>query len=192
MPRTQLSPSPANRSRHGFTLVEILVVISIILILSGIVIGVAGGVEGKKARSQAEGELQAIGAALESYKLQYGDYPWVSDEQDLFDHLTGRVKMVPSGDERPNMVEVDEAQRRPFLSESNFYVVDDRFVDPWGLPYEYDYRTSRNDDWRRAGFIVYSHGPDGASAAEPTNGLIPQDYFEQDENIDNIVYGYEF
>lgn len=62
------------RSR-GFTLIELLVVITVIAILAGIVLNTAGYIQKKAARSRAEAEIAALSAALESYKVQYGNYP---------------------------------------------------------------------------------------------------------------------
>ena len=59
----------------GFTLVELLIVITVIAILAALVLRTAGFVQEKGARSRAESEIAAISAALESYKADNGDYP---------------------------------------------------------------------------------------------------------------------
>ena len=59
----------------GFTIVEILVVITIILVLAGLILATSGYVHNKGARSRAEAEIAAISAALESYKADNGVYP---------------------------------------------------------------------------------------------------------------------
>ncbi len=65
-------PSAASR---GFTVVEILVVMSIILVLAGLVLATSSYVHNKGARSRAEAEIAAISAALENYKADNGVYP---------------------------------------------------------------------------------------------------------------------
>src|SRR5207248_10097832 len=62
------------RSR-GFTIIELLVVISIIIILAGLILSTVGYVQKKGARSRAEAEIAAISAALENYKADNGIYP---------------------------------------------------------------------------------------------------------------------
>lgn len=65
----------------GFTLVELLIVITVIAILAALVLRTAGFVQEKGARSRAESEIAAISAALESYKADNGDYPLSSSPQ---------------------------------------------------------------------------------------------------------------
>lgn len=59
----------------GFTLVELLIVITVIAILAALVLRTAGYVQERGARSRAESEIAALSAALESYKADNGDYP---------------------------------------------------------------------------------------------------------------------
>ena len=71
------TPHSALRVPHlsAFTIIEVLTVMTLILILAGIVIGTYGYVNNRGARARAEGEIAALGAACENYKLDWGDYP---------------------------------------------------------------------------------------------------------------------
>jgi general secretion pathway protein G len=60
---------------RAFTIIELLVVISIIIILAGLILSTVGYVQKKGARSRAETEIAAISAALENYKADNGIYP---------------------------------------------------------------------------------------------------------------------
>src|SRR5437660_5892716 len=59
----------------AFTIIELLVVISIIIILAGLILSTVGYVQKKGARSRAEAEIAAMSAALENYKADNGIYP---------------------------------------------------------------------------------------------------------------------
>jgi general secretion pathway protein G len=61
--------------KSAFTIIELLVVISIIIILAGLILSTVGYVQKKGARSRAEAEIAALSAALESYKADNGIYP---------------------------------------------------------------------------------------------------------------------
>lgn len=60
---------------RGFTLVELLVVIVIITILAGLTISTIGYAQQKAARDRTKAEISALEVALESYKIDNGDYP---------------------------------------------------------------------------------------------------------------------
>ena len=59
----------------SFTILELLVVITIIIVLAGLILSTVGYVQKKGARSRAEAEIAAMSAALESYKADNGVYP---------------------------------------------------------------------------------------------------------------------
>jgi len=62
-------------SRLGFTLVEMLAVVMVILLLAGLMIGVAGYVQKNMAITTTKAQIAALSAALESYKADWGHYP---------------------------------------------------------------------------------------------------------------------
>jgi prepilin-type N-terminal cleavage/methylation domain-containing protein len=64
-----------NRRTRGFTLIEMLVVISIIGILAGMTVGISRLASDKMRRSRIKAELQALVMAIEAYKAKYDVYP---------------------------------------------------------------------------------------------------------------------
>jgi prepilin-type N-terminal cleavage/methylation domain-containing protein len=68
------------KKQNGFTLVELLIVISLIAILSVAVIATINPVEqANKARdAQYQNDAMEYLNALERYKVSAGDYPWIS------------------------------------------------------------------------------------------------------------------
>jgi len=77
------------RYNSAFTIIELLVVISIIIILAGLILSTVGYVQKKGARSRAEAEIAAMSAALESYKADNGIYPTDSDTTALKPNTMG-------------------------------------------------------------------------------------------------------
>jgi prepilin-type N-terminal cleavage/methylation domain-containing protein len=63
------------RATAGFTIIELLIVMAIILVLTALILATSGYVQNKGARSRAEAEIAALSAALESYKADNGIYP---------------------------------------------------------------------------------------------------------------------
>ena len=71
--------------RRAFTIIELLVVITIIIILAGLILSTVGYVQKKGARSRAEAEIAAMSAALESYKADNGVYPTETTKTEALD-----------------------------------------------------------------------------------------------------------
>jgi type II secretory pathway pseudopilin PulG len=63
------------RISDAFTLIELIVVLGLIIILTGLVLSTVGYARKKGARARAETEIAAMSAALESYKADNAVYP---------------------------------------------------------------------------------------------------------------------
>ena len=154
--------------RAGFTLVELLVVITVIGILATITFGLFKAATIGRNKSKSKGEIQAISMACQSYRKAYGDFPACASgtddrfRRDLFDQLLGRRVMrnnALSG--VPTLLNFNDGQlpgggarkMRSFLSMNEVTTNDDtqigsddwnacrEFVDAWGNPYDYRYRV---------------------------------------------------
>ena len=73
--KTSLIAGDTPATIPAFTILELLVVITIIIVLAGLILSTVGYVQKKGARSRAEAEIAAMSAALESYKADNGTYP---------------------------------------------------------------------------------------------------------------------
>jgi len=100
------------RSKHGFTLLEMLVVISIIAILSGLVVTGMTTAKAKAKVQVTKALISKIAAALESYYAAYGDYP----PTDLSDLYLGASNGVNNGIESVVACLSDQNKGGPFLS----------------------------------------------------------------------------
>jgi prepilin-type N-terminal cleavage/methylation domain-containing protein len=86
-----------NGARRGFTLVELLVVIGIIVLLAalGLPMVLRAYKQGTKTRTQMD--LQSIATALNAYKQDFGDYPRVP-VPDTGPAVLGKALIGPYGD----------------------------------------------------------------------------------------------
>jgi general secretion pathway protein G len=131
--------------REGFTLIELLIVMAIIAILASLVLSAAGYVQKKGARSRAEAEIAALGAALESYKADNGDYPSNSTSNNCLNLVT-------------NLMPPSSVGRKVYFEFKSKGTNASGVLDPFDNPYGYIYTngspnngTNNYDLWSTAG-----------------------------------------
>lgn len=125
------------RSGRGFTLLELLVVIVIIGLLAGYVAPRYFSQVGKAEVSMARAQIDALEKALETYRLDVGNYP--SSHQGL-----QALSTRPAGADR---------WQGPYLRK----VVPH---DPWNNPYQYRHPGQKGD------YDLWSWGRDGVSGGD--------------------------
>lgn len=130
-------PNSSSTPRRGFTLLEIMVSITIVAILAGLVVPMVFQHVGDAKRAAAAADIEAIGLALDSYALAVGRYP--TTEQGLAALVT-RPAAEPEG----------SRWRGPYLK---------RGVprDPWGNDYQYASPGAANP----TAYDLASYGRDG-------------------------------
>lgn len=126
------------RSRSGFTLIEMLVVIAIIAVLAAVVAPeVFRNVTDAKVTA-AKSQIGIFALALDSYRLDNGQYPTTAQGLQAL-----RTKPTSSGDALLNW-------RGPYLRQ-------EVPLDPWGRPYVYFAPGLSNPD----AYDLYTLGRDG-------------------------------
>ncbi len=125
------------KSRAGFTLVELMVVIVVIGLLAGLVAPQIIGRVGDARIATAKAQVELIGVALENYRLDNGAYP--ATNQGL-----AALRQRPAGFAgAPDW-------RGPYLKKPVPQ-------DPWGRPYIYRFPDEKDPN----GFVLMSLGRDG-------------------------------
>ncbi len=133
-----------HESRDGFTLIEIMAVVLIIGLLSGIVgVAVFSQVEKGKATA-AKTQIRNLEGVLELYHMDNSRFP--TTEQGL-EALATR----PSGSPEPRNYPEGGYMRSETVP-----------VDPWGEPYQYEYPGQHNS----RSFDLWTYGADGAPGGE--------------------------
>lgn len=137
---------PASSSRAGFTLVEILVVVTIILLLSGIVLqNIVGGMA-KGELAAAKAQIQALSSAVTEYRMSHGRYPTTQQGLQALVEKPTREPIPPNYPEGGHL---------------NSRVLP---LDPWKRPYLY-----LCPGRQREPFEVFSYGADGEPGGEGAN-----------------------
>lgn len=126
------------RRTSGFTLLELLVVLTIMAILYAIVAPQVIKYIGKSNSQAAKVQVQNLAAAMELFRLDVGRYP--SNDEGLKALVT-----QPSGVESWN---------GPYMAQAS------ALKDPWGEPYHYAVPGKHGE------FDIYSYGSDNAEGGE--------------------------
>lgn len=167
-----ISKQPQTPAARGFTLIELMTVIVIIVILMSVAVGGISFIKDRQNRSLALVQIHLLAKGIESYKLDVGNYPGVdqntpldgdvSEElyQALFldgynSHTSGDGSIeiyLPELDPRSGKqtwVEKTTAPAPPTAPQ--------KIVDPWGNAYRY----RKGDNAENPDFDLWSLGKDG-------------------------------
>lgn len=94
-------------AHQAFTLLELMTVLAVIVIITAMVVGVAGLVQTKTAKARAVAEMSMLAAAAERYKSENGSYP--QSAQDVGDSPDGTNKLSPMEHFQPSSSEYGKA-----------------------------------------------------------------------------------
>ena len=127
------------RRRAGFTLMEILLVLAILVVLGSLVTFGYVTIQRNAMMDSAKTQIRMFEQAVDMYRLDVGKYP--SGDQGL-QALRLQPPDAPVNKWRGPYIQVEIP------------------TDPWGNPYQYQEIT---DSLNQPSFEVMSNGPDGAN-----------------------------
>jgi general secretion pathway protein G len=140
----------------GFTLIELLVVIAIIATLAAVVAPAVFRNVGDAQVQAAKSQLEIFALALDSYRLDTGDYPTTAQGLDA---LRARpTNSAPSEMPSSPPSEAPRGWRGPYLRKAVP-------LDPWGRPYVYVAPGRENPE----SYDLYTLGKDGQIGGEGEN-----------------------
>ncbi len=124
------------RSRSGFTLLEILLAIALMIVIAGVMgVGFGNLFEKNQANAADMFVRHGVKANLTQYRMDMGSYPSTADGLAV-------LLEAPAGEKARRW-------KGPYADELP--------DDPWGNPYQYAYPGTRN----KTGYDLWSLGPDG-------------------------------
>lgn len=134
------------RPNTGFTLMEVLLVLVILVILGSMAVGMFTGVQEQAEIDAARSQVATFKRQIQIYRQQLSQYP--TSLQDLIVQPTNLTKP----ERWTKLLDVNEIP-----------------LDPWGSQYQYKQPGTHNPD----SFDVWSVGPDRADGSEDDIGNWP-------------------
>jgi prepilin-type N-terminal cleavage/methylation domain-containing protein len=128
----QFAGERSAKGRVAFSLIELLVVITVIAILAAIAIMTMGYVNRKSAVSRTQAEVATLSAAVDSFRLDHGRYP---PPNNLYNELTGTRAVINTN----RKIYIEPPPQMLATNGGNI-----QFVDPFGNAYNYSTSPARN------------------------------------------------
>ena len=138
--------SPCSRRRRGFTLIEVLLVLMILVIIASLAVVAYGPMQRSAYMKAAEAQIKAFKTPLQAYRIDLGDFPATSQGLEA-------LRVPPSDLASPTK------WNGPYLDS-------EVPLDPWGNPYRYEHPGKYQTDWPD----IWSYGPDGVDSTEDDIG----------------------
>jgi len=130
------------RRAGGFTLIEVLLVLIILVIIGSLAVNVFTGTQDKASVNAAKSNVSLIRGAIDRYRLDMNKYP--TKLADLW--------------EQPSDSTASDKWGGPYMEQLK--------ADPWGNEYQYTAEGKKNTNK----YDFWSNGPDGQSGSEDDIG----------------------
>lgn len=185
--------SNTRRNRAGFSLIELMAVITIIVILAGLVVGGMGFVSDRQAKEKARVQIALLSKAIEEYKLDMGAYPGTTSAQggasatgsggdysqvlytalfyEGYDYAKkGQPESWPNKATKIYLPELDPTStKQGWVTTSTTPGANLKIVDPWAANYLYRVGTlsngTPNPEAQNPDFDLWTKGKNGKTRA---------------------------
>ena len=123
--------------REAFTLIEVMIVLFILMVLAGVAVVSVTGYLDRANKGEAKLFVRSLETPLETFRIDHGRFPLTSEGLNAL--LSAPPDVDPSKGEWP------------YIKQSAVK------MDPWGMPYQYEFPGRRNGP---SGYDLWSFGPD--------------------------------
>ena len=130
--------------RQGFSLLEILIVLTVGTILAGLILPASQKARQRGLLTKVQATIVAVETALSLYETDFGDYPTHSG---TFREV---LKVLIEETENPYW-------KGPYLRFKEKDLQGGELLDPWKEPYQYQYPQQIHQS---TPFLLFSYGPD--------------------------------
>jgi len=145
------------RSGKGFTLIELMVVIAIILILALIAVPAYRNMQIRAKKARAQEDLRNIATALEAFFVDWNQYP----EQSTAGEMSDEVKAELTGGQEGSGASINTSSHTSATGETGpISYINSIPDDPFNPGHTYYYEC---DDGHSGPWYLWSVGPDGTS-----------------------------
>ena len=146
------------RNKYGFTLLEMLIVMTLIVILASMVIGVASHIDARTKRDRIENTFVLLDSALQEYRQFRDKFPEQLEQNYAnaaahSEYLYNELNSVP--DSRSILEKIDNSLiEDKYATAGTPTVANPEIYDPWGTALDYRYAPGENFP------LMVSAGPD--------------------------------
>ncbi len=140
------------KSQSGFTLMELMVVIGIIIVIAAAVLTVIPGMRQKTQEKATKAFMERLEVALEQYYDGNRTYP------------SGDITDVNSA------LDPSDTTSKQYIEFKDSEVNGSDIVDYWGNPFVYVSSNGATPNNNTTTYDLYSEGADGATSASPNEG----------------------
>lgn len=111
-------------SKSGFTLIEMITVIAIIILIASLVMAAGQAARRKAYEAKAKAAIASLEVAVSMYQTDVGSYP-ATGNSNLVTQLDSGGSTPPTG------------WRGPYMQFDTDEIVGGQFIDPWSTAYSY-------------------------------------------------------